>query len=207
METKVCSICKEEKPLTKDFFYIRKDYRRKPTKIGWRAECIECRSIINNNYYKSNNKKLIDNQREYRSNNTEKLKQYRRTDAFKQKNNRRRKERRQTDLTFKFECKILRHIKSVEKRTDFKKEWDDVKSIYDMYGIVYHIDHLIPQKWFKPSTPKTIVNDIRNIQVIDAKYNQTKLNRWADAVPSDYFNIAKKYIKAEYIDKIFSNRY
>jgi hypothetical protein len=71
-----------------------------------------------------------------------------------------------------------------------------------MYGIAYHIDHLIPVTWFNHNTPKYIVNDIRNLQVIDFEYNIKKNNRWADEVSEDYYTLILPYVKKTYISKL-----
>jgi hypothetical protein len=108
------------------------------------------------------------------------------------------KNRRKNDPDFRFYRMIIGHVRKIENREEFKNRWDDVKDIYNMYGIDYHIDHLIPKFWFKITTPKNIINHLDNLQVIDAKYNLCKQNFWADEVCSEYFKIALPYIKKEY---------
>ena len=130
------------------------------------------------------------------------LKKYHSRLDVKERKNQIAKQKRKTDDNFIFNCKIMKHIRSVEKRNDFKTEWDEVKDVYNMYGIDYHIDHKVPKSWFKSSTPKNIVNDIRNLQVIDAEYNLSKLNKWADKVSDEYSNLIKPYLKKAFLDKI-----
>lgn len=50
METKTCTLCKIEKPKTKEFFYIHKHNK------GFRSYCIECTK--NNNMTKGREKQL-----------------------------------------------------------------------------------------------------------------------------------------------------
>lgn len=234
METKVCNKCKVEKPLSKEYFYFRKDKNR------WRGDCIECCSEANRKYRENptNRVKLIEYNKEYRQTpeykemdklrrstpeykesqkksstkyysnpiNVQKKKKSKKQWYSKIENKERRnknsKERYNTDPEYRFTCSIMGHIRGVEKRDEFRKEWDEVKDLYDMYGIQYHIDHRIPKNWFKSSTPKGIVNDIRNLQVIDATYNVSKKDRWADPVCLEYLEIAKPYIKKDFLVKL-----
>jgi hypothetical protein len=44
--------------------------------------------------------------------------------------------------------------------------------------------------------------DLRNTQILTREENIKKLNRYADVVPKDYFDIAILHIKDEYKNKI-----
>jgi hypothetical protein len=65
-----------------------------------------------------------------------------------------------------------------------------------------HIDHKIPMAWFEENTPVDIVWNLYNLQIVDKKYNQTKLNLFHDSVPQEYLNEVKKYIKEQYKIKL-----
>jgi hypothetical protein len=65
-----------------------------------------------------------------------------------------------------------------------------------------HIDHKIPMAWFEENTPVDIVWNLHNLQIVDKKYNQTKLNLFHDSVPQEYLNEVKKYIKEQYKIKL-----
>jgi hypothetical protein len=132
-------------------------------------------------------------------------KKYRKTPEYKKLRNEWHYKNYHSNAEYKFTCALTKHIKGIKNRQDFKDIWSDVESIYVMYGINYHIDHLIPKTWFKVSTPKNIVNNINNLQVIDAKYNLNKKNKWADPVCPEYLEIAKPYLKKNYLDKVLIN--
>ena len=62
----------------------------------------------------------------------------------------------------------------------------------------YHIDHKIPITWFKQTTPISVVNDLRNLQLLTEDDNMNKSNRYAHPVPEEYYNIVLEYILPEY---------
>jgi hypothetical protein len=65
------------------------------------------------------------------------------------------------------------------------------------------VDHKIPVSWFKPETPVSIVNDLRNLQPLSKEKNQSKGNKYADKVSLDYFQIIKQWILLEKINNIY----
>ena len=75
METKVCTKCENEFPLSGDYFSVRKD-----SKDGFRNECKECKSQYIKNYYVQNKTNIIEKNCEYRKANwdsfTENRKKY-----------------------------------------------------------------------------------------------------------------------------------
>tara|TARA_R110001632_G_scaffold137914_2_gene253585 strand:- start:23 stop:766 length:744 start_codon:yes stop_codon:yes gene_type:complete len=94
--------------------------------------------------------------------------------------------------------KIMRHLKGVSNRQKFKDLWDEVYQVYDMYNIPYHIDHMVPKSWFLVRTPKSLINHIDNLQVIDAKYNSSKKHFWSDPVPNEYLDKIRPYVKKKF---------
>jgi len=74
--TKVCRVCGEEKPLTKEYFTKRKD-----SKDGFRNDCKDCRNIstkkwrkeYNKEYWKKNKEKLSQQNKEYHLKNRDTL--------------------------------------------------------------------------------------------------------------------------------------
>lgn len=57
---KICSLCKESKPLTTDFFATRKD------RDGWQSLCRDCQKIYRKEHYLKNKQKYIDKASAYR---------------------------------------------------------------------------------------------------------------------------------------------
>ena len=96
----------------------------------------------------------------------------------------------------------MTHLTGVSKREEFKDLWNDVKDVYDMYGVTYHIDHKVPREWFKITTEKELINHIDNLQVIDSDYNLTKSNHWSDEVSESYYELIKDCIKDEYKKRV-----
>lgn len=70
-KTKICSECKVEKPMTKEYFYTRKI-----SKDGFRNQCKTCVIERSNNYYEDNKEEVIERVAEYYKNNTEKVIDY-----------------------------------------------------------------------------------------------------------------------------------
>jgi len=67
----------------------------------------------------------------------------------------------------------------------------------------HHIDHKIPVTWFKSNTPPHIVNDLRNLQPINANENKSKSNKFGNLVPSSYIYDIETYVKKQYKDKLW----
>ena len=209
--TKMCSCCKIEK-------LIIEFCKNSRTPDGFHYRCRTCNSISSKKSksrpeYKEKEKQYNkEYHTQYYSNpeNREKVKKRVKNYISIPENKKRAikrqneycKNKRKNDPSFTFYRMIIGHVRKVEKRKEFKDRWDDIKDIYDMYGIDYHIDHLIPKFWFKTTTPKNIINHLDNLQVIDAKYNLCKQNLWADKVSNDYLKIALPYIKKEYKDQL-----
>jgi hypothetical protein len=63
----------------------------------------------------------------------------------------------------------------------------------------YEIDHKIPLTWFITETPVSLVNDFRNLQLLDKSKNSSKRNFYMDDVDENYYNEVKQYIKKEYL--------
>jgi hypothetical protein len=61
----------------------------------------------------------------------------------------------------------------------------------------YEIDHKIPLTWFISDTPVNLVNDFRNLQLLDKSKNSSKRNFYMDNVDINYFDEVKQYIKKE----------
>ena len=173
----------------------------------------------NKKYYAENTDLIKEKVSIWKSNNTDKVKTYRdkyrhnnpeRNREWLNKNKEHRKEwskkyvkkRYDTDPDYRFSCLVMGHLRGVSNRKEFKKKWDDIKDVYNMYGISYHIDHMIPKEWFKITTEKELINHIDNLQVIDSTYNLTKSNHWSDEVSESYYELIKDCIKDEYKKRV-----
>lgn len=225
---KCCCSCKIEKSFN-DF------YKDKNSKDGFGRCCKNCSkeyNIIwkNNNpdynknynlknkesisetfkkWYNNNKDYVLEKTSNYRYENREAIRkkdrEYSKTTKRKNYVNEMSRKKQKTDPDYRFRGRIMRHIKGVQNRKEFIEIWGDVKSVYEMYGIKYHIDHKIPKNWFNHNTPSIIVNNINNLQIIDATYNLSKQDMWADSVCLEYLNIVKPYIKKKYINHLICN--
>ena len=115
-----------------------------------------------------------------------------------------RRNRRKVDPEFHWGELVMKHVRTVKSRKEFIDKWGDTLKMYDDKGIKYNIDHMVPRNWFKMNTPKSLVNHIDNLQVIDAHYNQSKADRWSDPVPSEYLNKIRPHIKEERLGDLIS---
>lgn len=67
----------------------------------------------------------------------------------------------------------------------------------------HQIDHKIPVSWFKKDTPPHIVNDLRNLQPLEASENQIKSNKFGDLIPLSYIYDIEKHVKKQYKLKLW----
>jgi len=183
---KQCSKCDEVKPIS-EFGKLR-------GKIGGMAKCKVC----NRDRYKTYRDKNIDKEKQRAKDkmfyNPIYMSNYRNTEKYRKK----QRDKYISNSDFRFGQIIKGHLQGVKNREDFKEIWDDVREVYDMYDIPYHIDHMVPKNWFLVRTPKYLINHLDNLQVIDADYNLSKQDRWSDPVPSEYLDKIRPYIKKKF---------
>ena len=60
--TRICTICKQEKPLTLEFFYCQKS-----AKLGFTYQCKICRAAKDHSHYQKNKEKYKNNVAKRRS--------------------------------------------------------------------------------------------------------------------------------------------
>jgi hypothetical protein len=146
---KICTNCKKEKFL-EDF------YKRKIVPDGHCSECKECskkrNKKVHRNHYMKNKERILEKNRKY-------LQTYK--EVYKDRRNRRNKERLKTDIVFKLSHYLRRRINSAIKRDQragsavfdlgcpvkFFKEYIETKfqdgMTWDNYG-EWHLDHIRP---------------------------------------------------------------
>ena len=203
---KCCSKCEEVKPIS-EFGKLKGILNAYPScKVCNRKRGVDYRK---NNPIKSKNSQSIyrEKNREYlrlrtlnwTRNNAEKNRE--RSRKFREENLQYyadyKRNRRKVDADYNFMTVIMNHLKGVKNRQDFIDKWSPMYKMYDERGIKYHIDHMVPRSWFKTDTDPSLINHFDNLQVIDADYNLSKLDRWSDPVPSDYLERIRPFIKQE----------
>ena len=203
MENKVCSKCKQAKPLTEYYFSYNK-----PS-----SSCKKCISVYQKEYYKGNSKRVrdrilkyynqhkervLDSQRKYRINNIEHVRDYQRN--YQREYTRRRY---QTDTNFRL-LRILRARlnQAVNNKTtntldllgcslyDLKKHLSStVSSSFcwntDYDSKLYHIDHIIPCAFYNLTDPEQQRRCFHysNLQLIPAQANLQKGGSLSSILP------------------------
>lgn len=214
---KCCKECGEIKPL-EEFASINKEKGYRSTTCCYCAYWTRRDFLLeyNKQYWREvrkfktlteeERKSQREYHRQYRLDNAEMIKEWK--EQFKENNPSYhadyRRERRKVDPEFHWGELVMKHVRTVKNRQDFIDKWEDTLKMYDEKGITYNIDHMVPRNWFKMDTPKSLVNHIDNLQVIDAQYNQSKQDRWSDPVPSDYLDKIRPYIKKERLGDLIS---
>ena len=210
---KTCSKCNIEKSL--DLF--SKDKSRKD---GYNTFCKECGKLISKNFkennpkyhndwYQSNKSEVLEKSKQYnkenyterkmyfdewRKNNTDKIKQYRKNSKEPQHIVRWRNLIHNTLYNLGKKKEESTHKLLGYSALELKEHLDKI----DKDWMNKEIDHKIPISWFKSSTPPSIINDLRNLDVLSKLDNQKKLNKFVGKVEESYYNMCKQYIKEKY---------
>ena len=164
-DLKVCSTCKEEKPLSA--FY--KDRSRKD---GLRGACKTCLSKQFAEYYQKNRAAYIEYSRNYHQENrdvileTKKIWKKTNSELVNAINASRRARKKQAQPAWLTE-EHINQIKAIYKHS---------KRMKKLTGILHHVDHIVPLKG------KNVcgLHVPWNLQVIPAKHNFKKNNRFDD---------------------------
>ena len=205
---KKCNKCKEVKPVSE----FMKEAR---AKNGYKPRCKVCINEYDKIYYQKRKDKKAAQTKVYYEANKEWISERNRMYAKANRpllNNRNlayRKRRKELDPYYKYML-LLRAKVSAALRNSPKSAKALVGFTKDEL-ICYlgkkptgneTLDHKIPISWFKQYADIKVMFDLRNTQILTREDNTKKLNRYADAVPKDYFDIAIPHIKDEYKNKI-----
>ena len=224
METKICSKCSIEKPLT--------EYHKHPeTKDKLKKECKSCcklyhqanrerrltqmkqRSIekkdelkiYSQQYYLENKDKIKSKVKNWQKNNREKLNEYHRT--YHPQHNQEHPERR---LWRNLLYRVLGVNGNPKTNSTYKMlgyTHEELKIHLDKQGINWNkhtVDHKIPITWFKSNTPAKIVNALVNLHPLTEFQNKSKNNNFCSPVPNSYINVVQEWVKEEYLSMLKS---
>jgi hypothetical protein len=197
METKVCSKCSIEKPLSN----FNVDNSRPD---GLYPSCKECRKLVVKEYSKKNSKKINEYQKEYKKNNLNKIiennKKYysKNKETINKLNYFRTKNRRNEDPIFKLRCNLNVRIRSFMKSVNIiknnktfdiigcspkflkeylEKQFTDNMS-WDNHGLFgWHIDHIIPLSSAKTEKELLKLCHYTNLQPLWWEDNLKKSNK------------------------------
>lgn len=202
MGTKVCSACKLEKPLSA---YSK----NKTRKDGYQHQCKACHSSAQKAYYEANKEqyatwyeankeRLADYNKAYYEANKER--EAARKKAYYEANKERQaayreanKERRAASMKAWQQANPDKVNAKVARRRAFKLQatpsWANSKAISEFYecafafklytGLEYHVDHIVPLK----SKLVCGLHCESNLQVLEARTNLGKGNRWWPDMP------------------------
>lgn len=73
---------------------------------------------------------------------------------------------------------------------------------FPIIGRGMHLDHKIPVTWFVLGSPVGVIYDLDNLQLLSARDNISKGNRYCHPVSQSYYDLALPHIKPEYVNKL-----
>jgi len=152
-------------------------------------------------HYYNNINKIKEKNKKWREKNPEKHKEYNRLSA--------KKSRKTQPEKHRWRYILKETLKKLNKNKNDKtivllgyspKELKEYLQTLSINWYDYEIDHKIPLTWFISDTPVRLVNDFRNLQLLNKSKNSKKRNFYMDEVDLEYFNEVKQYIKKEYLN-------
>jgi len=205
-----CSKCGEEKPLTIEYFYKRKD---SPT--GYRHDCKDCRKKQSlKNYYENPEKKREDSNNYYYDNIEIikiKKKEYNSREEVKKNRNVRVSNRKSIDPIFKLSLSISKCIFKKIKMGGYTKKsktYSYLKCDYETFkeyienqfteGMSWdnqgewHLDHYYPVSLAQTEEDMYIFNHYTNFQPLWAEDNLSKSNSVPDGFEEWYESMKEK---------------
>lgn len=187
----------------KEYFRLKsKEYREKNKEYFqmYRENNKEIITKKSREHYKNNVDKIKEKNKKWRENNPEKHREYNRISAAKSRKGQPEKHRWRYIL--KETLKKLnkeKNDKTIKLLGYSPKELKEYLLTLSPNWSEFEIDHKIPLTWFIPSTPVSLINDFRNLQLLTKSENNKKRNYYMSDVDNDFFNEIKKYIKKEYL--------
>ena len=189
METKVCTKCGRELPLS-DFWVDSRRYD------GKTVQCKECCKERKKEYYQKNKEKIIERSKEYYQNNKERRKEYleKNKEKIKERDREYRNNKRKEDELFAVTFRCRARIKQFIRHSGYRKTSKTFEMIgctpeqlvehlhktwYDNYGTEYngepvHIDHIIPLSSAKTEEDVYRLCHYTNLQYLKPEDNLAK---------------------------------
>jgi hypothetical protein len=198
---KKCSLCKEEKPATSEYFF-----KKKESKDGLRYRCKSCTAILHKNYREKNKEKIAFRNKKYQENNKGKITKY--LIEYRDRNRRKiteqvrsyERKRRKLDSEFRIVQNLRRRVNhflkgarsastlellgcNVEYLKRHLGSQFTIGMTWDNYG-EWHIDHIRPCTPFDLSDPDQQKQCFHysNLQPMWAVENLSKGCKWEGSV-------------------------
>ena len=180
------------------------------TRDGLTTTCKECNCIKTNKWKNENHERVLNNVREYskkiKETNPNKLKEWRKNG----KKNYSKTEKGKWDGKCRSMLRktlskmgLVKNDRTSAMLGYSPKDLQEHLKQYDLYQFGgYEVDHKVPISFFKVGTPVSIVNSLSNLWLTSIDYNQSKSNKWADAISEDYYYQILSYIKEEHIQDL-----
>ncbi len=165
----------------------------------------ENRSVINTkfiNYYQNNKDKIQEKNNNWREKNIEKHREYNKKSA--------KKDRQNNPHKYRWRYLLRNTLKKLGKKKENKTiellgyspiELKNFLESLDNKWFEYEIDHKIPITWFISETPPSVVNDFRNLQLLNKSPNSSKRNFYMDDVSKEFWVEIKCFIKKEFYNE------
>lgn len=215
----LCKLChKQLYQLNKEYKLKLSSKNYKKNKDYYKKKGEEYREL-NKNYfveYRKNNKESINKKvREYYINNIDKVQE--KNKKWRESNPEKHREYNRISAKKSRKCEPQKHRwRGILRETLKKLNKDKSEKTISLLGYSpeelhlylktmssnwyeYEIDHRIPLSWFIDETPVNLVNDFRNLQLLDKSTNSSKRNFYMNNVDEKYFDEIKQYIKKEYL--------
>lgn len=177
MESKVCSCCKEVKPIAEFGKWSR-------SKDGYRYSCKSCRKLESKDRYERKSDQIKKSSKDWYNNNVEYAKQYRKSyyaNQYREEAISNAKEWKRNNpgkvnyYTQTRRANIKQRTPAWADMCEIKKIYEECDRITKMTGIQHHVDHIVPLQG-------EIVSGLHihtNLQIITATENYVKNNNWS----------------------------
>jgi len=142
IETKICSVCKEEKTI--DEYYKRKD-----AKDGLRNTCKKCRKMCNKLYYSDNKERVKQLHKQYYNNNIDTITRYNKQYYSDNKERVKQLHKRWRENKPEYNKQYRESIAKYKTYSDILNLYEDTKLADD--GISLLIKCKLCNNWFSPS--------------------------------------------------------
>lgn len=187
----------------KEYYKISGENYRKDNKEYFQKYRDENRDKINENfiqYYQNNRDIVQEKNKNWREKNIDKHREYNRVSA--------KKDRENNPHKYRWRYLLKNTLKKLGKKKEDKTidllgyspiELKKFLETINENWFEFEIDHKIPITWFVSDTPPSVVNNFKNLQLLEKSPNSSKRNFYMDEVSEEFWEEIKIYIKEEFL--------